>query len=88
MRVLLELGRLLLADAARAAGRAAYRAADKLEAAEEPDELVPASSGELVPEEAAAMVAPRSQERVATDLPPPAGSLAARGREVGRRWAL
>jgi hypothetical protein len=84
MRVLVELGRLLLADALRAAADSIDSRAAPVVALEEVE------PGELVPPEAAAMVAarePPALEEVEPE-PPPVGSLEARGRKVGEKWAV
>lgn len=91
MRVLLELGRLLAADALRAAGRAAYGAAEALDVADRPvddDSIFIPAEGELVPEEARAMVAAREEAEAPSPPPPLDGSLAARAGQVGKPWAL
>lgn len=88
MRVLVELGRLLLADALRGAGRAAAAIADRLGDGAERATFAEADEGDLLTDEAAAMLAAREPPQEAEPKPPPpAGSLEERGRKVGQRWA-
>lgn len=90
MRLALELGRILLADGLRAGARAADLIADRLWPPEPSIGLedVGEGDGPLVTHEALELVAerapaPPAEARASAPL---AGSLAARGAEVGRPW--
>ena len=90
MRVLFELGRLLIVDAARMASRGLSAAADRLEG-EPPSEDgaigVPVEDGPLLTDEAGAMIARPHAEPEPTEPAPLKGSIAERGRDIGQPWA-
>lgn len=87
MSVLVELGRFLLVDALRKASHATAQLANVLDV-EEQDTFPTSEAGDLLTEEAAAMVAAREPPPLEEEHePPPEGSLEARGRKVGERWA-
>jgi hypothetical protein len=86
MRVLFELGRLLLADVCRAAGRGLASVGDAIDG-ELADVGEPVAPGPLVTPEAAQMVARAPVEPEPDEPEPLKGSLAARGDRVGQPWA-
>lgn len=87
MSVLVELGRFLLADALRKASHVSARLADAL-GGDEQFEFTAREAGDLLSEEAAAMLAAREPPPPeVVEEPPPEGSIEARGRKVGERWA-
>lgn len=92
MRVLFELGRLLIVDAARTASRRLSAAADMLEGAADTSDDdgsvgVLIEDGPLVSEKAAAMIARPVVEPEPSEPPPLKGSIAERGRDIGQPWA-
>jgi hypothetical protein len=88
MRVLFELGRFLLADAARAASRKLGAAAERIDGAARDHEIgVPVDDGPLITEQASAMIARPPVEPEPANEPPLKGSLAERGRNAGQPWA-
>lgn len=92
MRVLLELGRLLLANAAGAASRRLHDVAERLSGESSDGERLFVETEDVppdapfVPAEAVAMFPPPPRDDERPSTPPLVGSLADRGPSVNKRW--
>jgi len=90
MRVLFELGRLLVADALRAAGAGLHALGDVVSGSDEPVTVgVPVEDfdGRLIGDEAAEMIARTPDMTPPPEDPPLKGSLVDRGSKIGQPWA-